>query len=113
MYDCPFPRCGINYVVLFDENPFIIQEIQQGYLAQKHAVVAAKNIRMLMSGEKETKLAVYKPGTSMAIVSLGKRDAVAQFPFLTIAGCIPGMIKSKDLFVGKTRKTMGLKPTLT
>ena len=76
-------------------------------------MVAAKNIKMLILGEKETKLAVYKPGTAIAIVSLGKRDAVAQFPFLTISGCLPGMIKSKDLFVGKTRKTMGLKPTLT
>ncbi|RVW70604.1 Apoptosis-inducing factor 2 [Vitis vinifera] len=90
-----------------------IPEIQQGYLAQRHAVVAAKNIKMLMSGEKETKLATYKPGSAIAIVSLGRRDAVAQLPFATICGCIPGMIKSRDLFVGKTRKQMGLKPTLT
>ena len=82
-------------------------------MAQRHAVVAAKNIKMLMSGEKETKLATYKPGSAIAIVSLGRRDAVAQLPFATICGCIPGMIKSRDLFVEKTRKQMGLKPTLT
>jgi hypothetical protein len=27
---------------------------------------------------------------------------------VTLTGCIPGMLKSKDLFVGKTRKQMGL-----
>ncbi|RZB46151.1 Apoptosis-inducing factor-like A [Glycine soja] len=31
-------------------------------------------------------------------------------PFLTISGRIPGFIKSRDLFVGKTRKQMGLNP---
>lgn len=95
--------------MLFDDNSFIIQEIQQGYLAQRHALLAVKNLKMLMSGEKETKLATYKPGSALAIVSLGRRDAVAQLPFVTISGCLPGMIKSRDLFVGKTRRKMGLK----
>ncbi|CAI9105744.1 OLC1v1004746C1 [Oldenlandia corymbosa var. corymbosa] len=87
-----------------------IKEIKQGYLAQKHAVVAAKNIKILMDGEKESKMATYKPQSIKVIVSLGRHDAVAQFPFTTLIGLIPGMIKSKDLFVGKTRKKMGLDP---
>lgn len=77
-------------------------------MAQKHALVAAKNLKLLMSGGKESKLASYQPHCPIAIVSLGRRDAVAQLPFLTVLGSIPGMIKSRDLFVGKTRKQLGL-----
>ncbi|KAG5006419.1 hypothetical protein JHK85_024961 [Glycine max] len=42
----------------------------------------------------------YKPHSEIAIVSLGRKDVVAQLPFLTISGRIPGFIKSRDLFVG-------------
>ncbi|XP_050228438.1 uncharacterized protein LOC126677718 [Mercurialis annua] len=85
-----------------------IPEMKQGYLAQAHAEVAAKNLKILMVGGRECKLATYKPGLAIALVSLGRRDGVAQFPLVTISGIIPGMIKSKDLFVGKTRKARGL-----
>ncbi|KAG5586732.1 hypothetical protein H5410_047166, partial [Solanum commersonii] len=43
-------------------------------------------------------------------VSSGRQDAVAQFLFTSILGLVPGMIKSKDLYVGKMRKKMGLQP---
>ncbi|XP_010520465.1 PREDICTED: apoptosis-inducing factor homolog A-like [Tarenaya hassleriana] len=85
-----------------------IEEMKQGYIAEKHASVAAKNIKLLMSGERENKMSMYKTGPEIAIVSLGRWDAVAQFPFITVAGCLPGFIKSRDLFVGKTRKARGL-----
>ncbi|GAV80944.1 Pyr_redox_2 domain-containing protein, partial [Cephalotus follicularis] len=85
-----------------------IPEIKQGYIAHNHASVAAKNIKLLMDGGKESKMASYKPASALALVSLGRKDAVAQFPFATISGWIPGMIKARDLFVGKTRKQMGL-----
>ncbi|WCJ41897.1 FAD/NAD(P)-binding oxidoreductase family protein [Euphorbia peplus] len=85
-----------------------IAEMKLGYLAQKHADVVAKNVKLLMTGGKECKMASYKPGSDIAIVSLGRRDALAQFPFTTIIGIIPGLLKSKDLFVGKTRKLRGL-----
>lgn len=85
--------------------------MKQGYLAQNHAEVAAKNLKLLMAEGKASKMAIYKPNSSrIAIVSLGRRDAVAQFPLITISGLIPGMIKSRDLFVGKTRKQRGLDP---
>ncbi|KAG5575027.1 hypothetical protein H5410_055161 [Solanum commersonii] len=89
-----------------------VSELKQGYLAQEHAKVVAKNITTLIKGvEDDHKLAVYKPATkALAIVSLGRKDAVAQFPCLSIAGRVPGMIKSGDLFVGKTRKGLGLQP---
>ncbi|OIT28793.1 PREDICTED: apoptosis-inducing factor homolog B-like [Nicotiana attenuata] len=89
-----------------------IPELKQGYLAQEHAKIAAKNITLSIKGvEDDHKLAVYKPATkALAIVSLGRKEAVAQFPCLSIAGRVPGMIKSGDLFVGKTRKGLGLQP---
>ncbi|XP_062082551.1 uncharacterized protein LOC133788912 [Humulus lupulus] len=91
-----------------------VPEIKQGYLAQKHALVAAKNLKLIMDGEKESRLEKYEPRRVKAImVSLGRRDAVAQFPFTTVSGSVPGMIKSKDLFVGKTRKKLGLQPNAT
>lgn len=106
-----------NLRVRGHENVFAIgdiidvSEIKQGYLAQRHAQVTAKNLQLLMaSGGKECKMATYAPGMTMALVSLGRKDAVAQFPFVTIIGCIPGFIKSRDLFVGKIRKQLGLKP---
>lgn len=86
-----------------------IKEIKQGYLAQKHALVAAKNLKLLMIGGKEKKMASYHQAHSaIALVSLGRKEAVAQLPFTTLIGHIPGLIKSRDLFVGKTRKQMGL-----
>ncbi|KAK2640818.1 hypothetical protein Ddye_022581 [Dipteronia dyeriana] len=85
-----------------------IPETKQGYLAQKHALVAAKNVKIVMDGDRVSKMATYQPGSAMAIVSLGRRDAVSQLPFTTIIGCIPGLIKSRDLFVGKVRKQLGL-----
>lgn len=84
------------------------QEIKQGYLAQKHALLVAKNLRLLMKGSPNSKLATYSTGYPLALVSLGRNEGLAQLPFLTISGCLPGIIKSQDLFVSKTRKQMGL-----
>lgn len=86
-----------------------IKEIKQGFLAQKQALVLAENIKQL-SRVPDGKLTVYKPlAAPMGIVSLGRHAGVAQLPFGTILGWLPGMLKSKDLFVGKTRKGLGLK----
>ncbi|CAN8255120.1 unnamed protein product, partial [Cochlearia groenlandica] len=89
-----------------------IMEMKQGYIAEKHASVATNNIKLLMSGGNEKKMSSYKPGSDIAIISLGRKDSVAQFPFMTVSGCVPGLIKSKDLFVGKTRKARGLDPNI-
>ncbi|KAK6135940.1 hypothetical protein DH2020_030323 [Rehmannia glutinosa] len=89
-----------------------IPEIKQGYLAQAHALVAAKNLKLLIKGENDCKLSTYRPASPMALVSLGRREGVAQVMCLTMGGRVPGMIKSGDLFVGKTRKQLGLNSTL-
>lgn len=91
----------------------LFQELKQGYLAMRHAELVAKNVRLLLEGASEKKLAVYKPGRPLAFVSLGKKEAIAQVNCFTLSGCLPGFIKSGDLFVGRTRKTYGLKPYLT
>ncbi|KAL3752287.1 hypothetical protein ACJRO7_013011 [Eucalyptus globulus] len=64
---------------------------------------AVKNLKLLKDGGEERKMAVYEPRSVKAIASLGRREALAQ---------IPGAIKSKDLFIGKTRKLIGLKPDI-
>lgn len=91
-------------------NLLCAQEIKQGFSARKHAAVAAKNIKLLLRGGKEEKMAVYKPRSAAApaVVSLGRREAVAQFPFTTVSGYIPGLFKSKDLYVGWNRRKLGL-----
>lgn len=88
--------------------PINVQEIKQGYLAQKHALLVAKNLKLLIKGSPNTKLSTYNTGFPLALVSLGRNEGVAQFPYLTISGCLPGKIKSRDLFISKTRKQIGL-----
>lgn len=74
--------------------------------------MAAKNLKMLMVG-KEGKMERYVARTpTTAMVSLGRKQAVAQFSITTISGILPALIKSRDLFVGNTRKQLGLHPTL-
>ncbi|KAM7272556.1 hypothetical protein ACFE04_027219 [Oxalis oulophora] len=112
--------CSIHFGLSFKESAatlFVVWlhdqgtlEMKQGYLAEKHAGVVAKNIKLLASGVDESKLATYKPGSDIALVSLGRKEGVAQLPMMTISGCLPGKIKSGDLFVGKTRKQLGLQP---
>ncbi|KAG4385436.1 hypothetical protein AAZX31_12G089500 [Glycine max] len=90
-----------------------VPEIKQGFAAQQHAIVVSKNLKAMIDGGRECsqcRMDTYKPQLAMAVVSLGRKDAVAQIPFLTISGRIPGLIKSGDLFVGRTRKQMGLNP---
>ncbi|XP_041995170.1 apoptosis-inducing factor homolog B-like [Salvia splendens] len=89
-----------------------VKEIKQGYFAQQQALVAAKNLKVLMEGGQERKMAIYKARPGKIIVSLGRQDAVAQFQYSTWIGLVPGMIKSKDLFVWKTRKKLGLDPRI-
>ncbi|CAM6016516.1 unnamed protein product [Sphagnum balticum] len=84
-------------------------EIKQGFLAGKQAAVVTENIKKLSKDPKGSKLAVYTPlKAPFGIVSLGRSAGVAQLPFATIIGWLPGTLKSKDLFVGKSRKGLGL-----
>lgn len=78
-------------------------------MAGKHAGVVAQNIKKMIKDPHASRLSEYKALTSpFGIVSLGRTLAVAQLPFGTVLGRLPGMLKSKDLFVGKNRKELGL-----
>jgi hypothetical protein len=85
-----------------------VQEIKQAYIAHKHALLVAKNLKLLIKGFPNSKLATYNPGYPLALVSLGRKEGLLQLPLLTLCGCLPGKIKSGDVFVGKTRKNLGL-----
>ena len=83
------------------------RNLNKATLRQKHAMVVAKNLKTLMRGTKSSKLNKHKPAKAIVMVTLRRNNAVAQRPFLTVMGVIPGKIKSRDLFVGKTRRLMG------
>ncbi|KAM3236732.1 apoptosis-inducing factor B isoform X2 [Capsicum annuum] len=85
-----------------------IPELKLGYLAQRHAGIATKNIKLLMKNANDNNLNVYKPALPLSLIALGKREAVAQFYCISCIGRLPGMIKSGDLYVGRTRKQLGL-----
>ncbi|GJY73374.1 apoptosis-inducing factor homolog A-like protein [Tanacetum coccineum] len=95
-----------NIFAIGDVND--VPELKQGFLAQKHALVVASNLKLLVDGSDEGKMVKYNPASPMAIVSLGRRDALLHAYCVTVIGRVPGMLKSKDLFVGKTRKQLGL-----
>ncbi|EPS72697.1 hypothetical protein M569_02057, partial [Genlisea aurea] len=85
-----------------------IPEIKQGYLGKAHADVVAKNLKLLVKGQGK-KLSTYKPGKALALVSLGRKEGVAQIFCFTISGRLPGKVKSEGLFIEKTRGDIGLK----
>jgi hypothetical protein len=87
----------------------VLQEIKQGFLAGKQAEVVVDNIKRLTKDSEAPKLSVYKPlATPMGLVSLGRYEGVLQLPIVTLIGRLPGMIKSGDLFVGKSRAALGV-----
>ncbi|KAG0562401.1 hypothetical protein KC19_9G143200 [Ceratodon purpureus] len=84
-------------------------EIKQGYLATKQAAVVIENMKKHIKDPYTAKLTEYKPATTpFAIVSLGRNLGLMQMPLGTLVGRLPGMLKSKDLFVGSSRKALGL-----
>lgn len=86
-----------------------MQEIKQGYLAQQQAAVVIANIKKQFKDPHTSKFAEYKPAKdAMAVVSLGRNLGLMQMPLGTLLGRLPGMLKSKDLFVGASRKALGL-----
>ncbi|CAO2153191.1 unnamed protein product [Urochloa humidicola] len=88
-----------------------VPEAKQGHLAQRQAVVVSRNLKLMVKGEcRDEKLHKYKPCPKASItVTLGRRDALAELPFMTLIGHIPGAVKPRDLFITRTRRMMGLK----
>ncbi|KAL5204553.1 hypothetical protein ABZP36_009424 [Zizania latifolia] len=89
-----------------------VPEAKQGYLAQRQAMVVSRNLRLLVKagdGGREHKLHRYKASKTPITVTLGRRDALSEMPFMTVIGHLPGAVKPRDLFISRTRRMMGLK----
>jgi NADH dehydrogenase FAD-containing subunit len=77
------------------------------YKAGAQAPTVAFNIEQLIK-KNENKLKKYSVSTTpIMILSIGRSDGVAQFGSMSFGGCIPTMLKSKNLFVSKYKKDMG------
>eukprot|EP00270_Netrium_digitus_P011535 TRINITY_DN3678_c0_g1_i1.p1 TRINITY_DN3678_c0_g1~~TRINITY_DN3678_c0_g1_i1.p1 ORF type:complete len:354 (+),score=58.80 TRINITY_DN3678_c0_g1_i1:359-1420(+) len=88
-----------------------IKEMKQGYLATAHAHVAVVNIKKLLKSEHAPakSLKKYSSGAAIAIVALGRHNAVGQFPFGTFTGYLPSNIKNGSFLIKKARAEYGLK----
>eukprot|EP00475_Leptophrys_vorax_P024900 TRINITY_DN34559_c0_g1_i8.p1 TRINITY_DN34559_c0_g1~~TRINITY_DN34559_c0_g1_i8.p1 ORF type:complete len:545 (-),score=108.73 TRINITY_DN34559_c0_g1_i8:326-1960(-) len=88
-----------------------IKELKQGYYAQMHARALAHNLVKLIKNPnaKPSSLKSYAAGMDVGMVSLGRKQGVAQLPFGTFMGWVPTNLKSKGLFVNKIRADLGLK----
>ncbi|XP_006662752.3 ferroptosis suppressor protein 1-like [Oryza brachyantha] len=88
-----------------------VPEAKQGYLAQRHAMVVSRNLKLLVKGgeSREHKLHRYKASKVNITITLGRRDALSELPFMTVIGHLPGAIKPRDHFISRTRRMMGLK----
>lgn len=81
-----------------------------GYLAVQQAICIAGNIKAVIEAEAKGKpvkaLKKYPTPPNMCMVSLGRKNGVAQLPFGTFTGFLPTTLKSKDLFISKIRKDL-------
>ncbi len=88
-----------------------IPEIKLGYLAQAQGKLLAQELQQLaVSDQFPGKLKPWKlrGGFPAMFVSLGKHSGVGHIGPVLVWGWIPAKIKSGDLFIGKTRKDIGL-----
>lgn len=80
-----------------------VEEGKLGYLADKQAVVLSKNMIALSNG-KPTK--DYKLNSMMPLVPVGRKQGFVQLPFGVITLGFMVNMKQKDMFIGKTFKTL-------
>lgn len=86
-----------------------IQEPKQGFSAQEHARKCASNIKLLLhEGLNASGLKPYIPPQDALLLTLGRANGIAQLPLVTVTGIMPTILKSKGLFIEKTRKDLGL-----
>ncbi|KAG2484043.1 hypothetical protein HYH03_017133 [Edaphochlamys debaryana] len=91
-----------------------VDENKMGFLATKHAELAAKSIQAMVKAggpSKAGKLGTWKPnmGTPSMIVTLGRAAGACRVGGSVCTGCLPTNIKSKGLFVDQYRAQLGLK----
>ena len=85
-----------------------VKEEKMALKVADHVSVVSHNIDQVANNK--TKLKEYKPSSRMIMIaSIGRNNGIFQLGSMTFKGCVPTMIKSKDLFVPRYRKTLGYK----
>jgi len=87
-----------------------LHEMKQAFKAPLHAKTVAKNILLLIQGQR--KLEAYKPlAVEPMVVPLGKKKGAGVLPMFgtgVMIGCwVTSALKGKDLFIARTRKFLG------
>lgn len=82
-----------------------------GYLAGQHGAAAAKIIAATIKSGDKAKLTAWKPngGADAMLISLGRSAGAGHFGSVHPWSFVVTNIKSKTLFLPKTRKDLGLK----
>lgn len=85
-----------------------------GYLAKGQAAVVVENIKRLLYPKPgkaaDVGLKKYPPAPAATLVSLGRNHALIQTPLGAFSGWLPAQVKSKNMFIDKTRAEFGIKP---
>jgi len=86
--------------------------LKLGYLAKGQAAVVIENIKRLLYPKlKEGTAHVlkkYPPRPAATLVSMGRNHALIQTPLGAFSGWLPAQVKSKNMFIDKTRQDFGI-----
>lgn len=88
-----------------------VQDLKLGYLAKGQAGVVVENIKKLLyptPGKAGPALKKYPPAPAATLVSMGRNHALIQTPLGAFSGWLPTQIKSKNMFIDKTREEFGI-----
>ncbi|XP_037660774.1 ferroptosis suppressor protein 1 isoform X2 [Choloepus didactylus] len=84
-----------------------VKEPKMAYHAGLHANIAVTNI---INSLKQRPLKAYKPGALTFLLSMGRNDGVGQISGFYVGWLMVRLIKSRDLFVSTSWKTMRQSP---
>ncbi|CAD7704388.1 unnamed protein product [Ostreobium quekettii] len=88
-----------------------VKETKLGYLAMAQGAAVAKSIQAIIKkGSGQPKLQKWVPGKGidLMVVTFGRKMAYMQVKGIVFGGFLPTKLKCKDVFVGKTRKDIGM-----
>ncbi|XP_072484823.1 ferroptosis suppressor protein 1 isoform X4 [Notamacropus eugenii] len=80
-----------------------VKEPKTAYHAGLHASVVVSNI---INSLKQKPLTIYKPGSLTYLLSMGRNDGVGQISGFYVGRLMVRFVKSRDLFVSTSWKTM-------
>lgn len=113
--DYGYVQVNDNLEVVGENNLYALGDIADvgepklGYLAQEQGKYLSKLIVKRLNGKSNK---AYKRNPLMALIPVGQKDGVVQFPFAVTTLRLLVGIKQKDLFVNKIYKSFGTLPTM-